>query len=104
MSYAVKVANLHKTYRQGQRTVEALRGVDLEIEEGEFVAIMGASGSGKSTLLHLCAALDRFEKGSIEVAGHRLETLDESQLSRLRRRRIGVVFQDLNPIPPDSAF
>src|SRR4051812_15758488 len=104
MSYAVKVTNLHKTYRQGQRTVEALRGVDLSIEEGGFVAIMGASGSGKSTLLHLCAALDRFEKGSIEVAGQRLEALTESQLTQFRRRRIGVVFQQFNLIPTLSAF
>jgi len=104
MSYAVKVANLHKTYRQGQRTVEALRGIDLNIEEGEFVAIMGASGSGKSTLLHLCAALDRFDRGSIEVAGQTLETLSEGQLTLFRRRRIGVVFQQFNLIPTLSAF
>ena len=83
---------------------QALRGVDLGVEEGEFVAIMGASGSGKSTLLHLCAALDRFEAGSIEVAGERLETMNESQLTLFRRRRIGVVFQQFNLIPTLSAF
>ena len=104
MPYAVKVTNLRKTYRQGQRTVEALCGVDLTIEEGEFVAIMGASGSGKSTLLHLCAALDRFDKGSIEVAGQTLETLSEGQLTLFRRRRIGVVFQQFNLIPTLSAY
>jgi putative ABC transport system ATP-binding protein len=104
MSYAVKVTNLYKTYRQGQRAVEALRGVDLVIEEGEIVAIMGASGSGKSTLLHLCAALDRADRGSIEVAGQALETLTEGQLTLFRRRRIGIVFQQFNLIPTLSAY
>ncbi len=104
MPHAVKVTGLKKTYRQGDREVYALRGVDLAIEQGEFVAIMGASGSGKSTLLHLCAALDRFEAGSIEVAGERLESLSESQLTLFRRRRIGVIFQQFNLIPTLSAF
>lgn len=104
MSHAIEVTNLHKTYRQGQRTVEALRGVDLTIDEGEFVAIMGASGSGKSTLLHLCAALDRFDQGSIVVAGQNLGSLSEAQLTLFRRRRIGIVFQQFNLIPTLSAY
>jgi putative ABC transport system ATP-binding protein len=111
MALAVKVSQLQKSYFQsvgkkggGGREVRALRGVDLCIEEGEFIAIMGASGSGKSTLLHLCAALDRFDSGSIEVAGQRLESLSESQLTQFRRRRIGVVFQQFNLIPTLSAF
>jgi len=107
MPEAVKVVNLHKSYRQGSgsggRAVPALRGINLTVEEGEFLAIMGASGSGKSTLLHLCAALDRFDSGSIEVAGQRLETLSESQLTLFRRRRIGIVFQQFNLIPTLSA-
>ena len=81
-----------------------VRGIDLTVESGEFVAIMGASGSGKSTLLHLCAALDRFDAGSIEVAGQRLEALNESELTLFRRRRIGVVFQQFNLIPTLSAY
>jgi len=104
MSQAVKVSNLHKSYRQGERAVQALRGVDLAVAEGEFVAIMGSSGSGKSTLLHLCAALDRFDTGSIEIAGQRLETLSESQLTLFRRRRMGIVFQQFNLIPTLSAY
>src|SRR5689334_15943042 len=104
MPAAVKVTEVTKLYRQGDREVQALRGVNLEIGEGEFVAIMGASGSGKSTLLHLCAALDRFNAGSIEIAGQRLETMSESQLTMFRRRRIGVVFQQFNLIPTLSAF
>ena len=104
MACAVKVSGLKKSYRQGDREVHALRGVDLEIPSGEFVAIMGASGSGKSTLLHLCAALDRFNSGSIELAGEKLETMSESQLTLFRRRRIGVIFQQFNLIPTLSAF
>jgi putative ABC transport system ATP-binding protein len=104
MSFAVQVTNLHKSYTQGQRAVPALQGVNLSVAEGEFVAIMGASGSGKSTLLHLCAALDRSDSGSIEVAGQRLETLSEAQLTLFRRRRIGIVFQQFNLIPTLSAY
>ncbi len=104
MSHAVKVTGLKKSYRQGESEVEALRGVDLAIEQGEFVAIMGTSGSGKSTLLHLCAALDRPDAGSIEVAGQKLETLNERELTQFRRRKIGVVFQQFNLIPTLSGF
>jgi putative ABC transport system ATP-binding protein len=104
MSFAVQVKNLHKSYVQGPRTVPALQGVNLNVAEGEFVAIMGASGSGKSTLLHLCAALDRYESGSIEIAGQKLETLREAELTLFRRRRIGIVFQQFNLIPTLSAY
>ncbi|HUO07361.1 MAG TPA: ABC transporter ATP-binding protein [Phycisphaerae bacterium] len=104
MPYAVHVQALKKNYIQGDRQILALRGVDLAVKPGEFVAIMGASGSGKSTLLHLCAALDRFDSGSIEVAGEKLETLSESQLTIFRRRRIGIVFQQFNLIPTLTAF
>src|SRR5689334_12358018 len=99
MAHAVKAMNVRKSYAQGKRSVEALRGVNLMVEEGEFVAIMGASGSGKSTLLHLCAALDRADAGIIEVAGQRLDALSEAELTLFRRRRIGVVFQQFNLIP-----
>jgi putative ABC transport system ATP-binding protein len=104
MPYAVSVTGVHKSYRQGERSIDALRGVDFHVEEGEFVAIMGASGSGKSTLLHLCAALDRADSGTIKIAGQQLETMSESQLTLFRRRRIGVVFQQFNLIPTLSAY
>jgi putative ABC transport system ATP-binding protein len=104
MEFAVKVSHLKKGYRQGERVVPALRGVDLAIERGGFVAIMGASGSGKSTLLHLCAALDRPDEGTIEVAGKNLETMTERELTQFRRRRIGVIFQQFNLIPTLTAF
>jgi putative ABC transport system ATP-binding protein len=104
MQYAVRVKDLTKTYVQGDRQVHALAGVNLVVAQGEFIAIMGASGSGKSTLLHLCAALDRFDSGSIEVAGQTLENLSDSKLTLFRRRRIGIVFQQFNLIPTLSAF
>lgn len=104
MEYAVKVTNVTKNYQQGEKAVPALRGVNLAVKPGEFVAIMGASGSGKSTLLHLCAALDRFDGGSIEIAGEPLEKMSESQLTLFRRRRMGIVFQQFNLIPTLSAF
>ena len=104
MAHAIKVIDVCKRYAQGERLVEALRGVNLTVEEGEFVAIMGASGSGKSTLLHLCAALDSFESGTIEVAGQRLDALSDAELTLFRRRRIGIVFQQFNLIPTLTAY
>lgn len=103
MANTLEVKSVVKTYRQGEREVSALRGVDLTIARGEFVAIMGASGSGKSTLLHLCAALDRLDGGTIAVAGESLDTMSERQLTLFRRRRIGVIFQQFNLIPTLSA-
>jgi putative ABC transport system ATP-binding protein len=84
--------------------VRALRGVDLVVGEGEFVALMGPSGSGKSTLLHLLAGLEPADEGSIELAGVRLETLDASGLARLRRRHVGLVFQFFHLIDHMSAL
>ena len=104
MELAVKVSNLKKGYRQGERVVAALRGVNMAVGPGEFVAIMGASGSGKSTLLHLCAALDHPDEGSIEVAGEKIEAMSERQLTQFRRRRIGVIFQQFNLIPTLTAY
>ena len=103
MADALVVKSVLKSYRQGQRQVPALRGVDLTVRAGEFLAIMGASGSGKSTLLHLCSALDRPDAGTITVAGEALDTMTERQLTLFRRRRIGVIFQQFNLIPTLTA-
>ncbi|KPW67125.1 ABC transporter ATP-binding protein, partial [Pseudomonas cannabina] len=75
-----------------------LRGVDLQLAQGESLALMGESGSGKSTLLHLIAGLDQVDEGSIEVAGQRLDLMNESQLANWRRTEIGLVFQQFNLI------
>ena len=101
MSYPkrlIEVSDLHKVYRRGSVTFEALKGVSLEIPVGDYVVIMGHSGSGKSTLLHLLGGLDSATRGSVEVMGHRLETMDETQLAKFRRENIGFVFQFFNLI------
>ncbi|HLO40167.1 MAG TPA: ABC transporter ATP-binding protein [Phycisphaerales bacterium] len=95
--------DLHKSYRLGDGSVQALRGVDLAIGEPGFYAIMGASGSGKSTLLHLLATLDRPDKGSIELAGTRLDQLSEREATRFRRHGVGIIFQQFNLIPTLTA-
>jgi putative ABC transport system ATP-binding protein len=95
----IVIQSVEKTYRLGKRMVRALAGVDVTIDPGEFVAIMGASGSGKSTLLHLCALLDTPDAGSITVDGRNLSDLSERQATLFRRETVGVVFQSFNLIP-----
>ena len=94
----VHVRDLSKTFGVGDSRVDALRGVDLDIARGEFVAVMGPSGSGKSTLLHLIGGLDTPDRGSISVDGTQLDALTEGQLTELRRKRFGFVFQAFNLI------
>ena len=100
---AVEAGGLTKVYRQGETDVHALRGVDLTVERGSFVAVMGPSGSGKSTLLHLIGALDTPTSGSLAIGGRSLEGLDDRALTELRRDRIGFVFQFFNLLPTLSA-
>lgn len=99
----IECENLRKTYRIGSRTVEALRGATLRIDEPGFYAIMGQSGSGKSTLLHLLAGLDESSGGTVSVAGKRLDEMDDRTLTEFRRTQIGVVFQQFNLIPTMTA-
>ncbi len=91
--------SLEKTYTGGAAPVTALVGVSLTLEPGDFVALMGPSGCGKSTLLHLCGAMDRPTAGRLAIEGHDLTTLDDDALTRLRRDRIGFVFQFFNLLP-----
>ena len=105
MSTAViTIEGVTKDYRQGSIDVHALRGVDLAIEAGEFTAICGPSGSGKSTLLNLVGALDSPTSGAITVDGKDLASMGRQQRSRLRRDRIGFVFQAYNLMPVLTAY
>ncbi|MGH7178796.1 MAG: ABC transporter ATP-binding protein [Tepidisphaeraceae bacterium] len=97
------VQNVTKQFRQGDRAVSALCGIDLTVNEGTFLAVMGASGSGKSTLLHLMAGLARPDSGKIIVSDQDLTTLNDRALTLFRRRHIGLVFQSFNLIPTLSA-
>ncbi len=90
---------VRKTYGGGETPVEAVRGVSLELSAGDFVALMGPSGCGKSTLLHLCGAMDRPTAGRLLVENTELGKLNDEQLTRLRRERIGFVFQFFNLLP-----
>ena len=98
MKAIVEVINLKKTYMLGKVPVQALNGVNLKVNEGDFLAILGPSGSGKSTLLHLIGALDRQTEGKVLIEGVDISTLDDGQLADLRRK-IGFVFQYFNLIP-----
>jgi putative ABC transport system ATP-binding protein len=100
---AVSLSSVTKRYGEGDNAVDALRGVSLGLGHGSFTAVMGPSGSGKSTLLHCAAGLDRPSSGSVRLAGVELEGLGEAALSRLRRERVGFVFQSFNLVPSLSA-
>lgn len=93
MSVAVRARGLTKAYLDGARRVDVLRGVDLVVEPGEFVAIVGPSGSGKSTLLHLLGALDRPDQGSVRIGDNSLGDLSPTELASFRNRTLGFVFQ-----------
>ena len=93
MTVSVVAQDLFKAYRDGERRIEVLRGVDLEVEPGDSVAVVGQSGTGKSTLLHLLGALDRPDSGSIVIGGTDLSRMNGEELATVRNRTIGFVFQ-----------
>src|SRR5919206_1191413 len=95
----VSTTELHRRFGEGEAAVHALRGVSLSFPAGEFTAIMGPSGSGKSTLMHLLAGLDSPTAGSVVVDGQELAGLNDKGLTRLRRDRLGFVFQAFNLVP-----
>ncbi len=100
----INLSGIRKTYGSGDTAVEALKGVDLQVSEGELVAIMGASGSGKSTLLSIAGGLEKPTQGSAMVAGFELFASSPAVIARLRRQTLGYVFQDFNLIPALSVI
>ena len=99
----VRLIDVEKTYRTGEMEVRAVRGVSLEIQRGEFVALMGASGSGKSTLMNIVGCLDRPSAGRYLLDGADVSGLERDQLADIRNRQIGFVFQNFNLLPRTSA-
>ena len=100
----VQLENLEKIYQLGKTTVHALRGVNLTVREGEFTVVMGPSGSGKTTLLNLIGTLDKPTSGRALIDGEDIAKMNDGQLTRLRRHKIGFVFQFHNLIPVLTAF
>jgi putative ABC transport system ATP-binding protein len=101
---AVVVAtDLTRRFGEGDTAVDALRGISLEIEQGKLTAVMGPSGSGKSTLMHILAGLDKPTSGTVTIAGEEITTMNDNELTHLRRKHIGFVFQFYNLLPMLSA-
>ena len=104
MAPIVEIIDVSKSYRRGNRTIPVLVDINLNIEEGEFLALMGPSGSGKSTLLNLIAALDQVDNGAIRVGGIDITALSENELAEWRAVNVGFIFQFYNLIPVLTAF
>ncbi|WP_281539097.1 ABC transporter ATP-binding protein [Romboutsia timonensis] len=100
----LEIINLSKTYGKGENKVEAIKNINLSIEKGKFIAIIGASGSGKSTLLHCIAGLDNITSGEVIFEGQNISKLSEEELSRLRSRKFGFIFQSFNLIPVINVY
>jgi len=95
----VSATNLTRRYGEGETAVDALRGVSLDVPKGQLTAVMGPSGSGKSTLMHILAGLDKPTSGEVEIAGTKISKLNDSELTKLRRKHIGFIFQFFNLLP-----
>lgn len=104
MATMIWMEGITKTYQLGDMTVPILKGIDLSIEEGEYVAIMGASGSGKSTLMNIIGCLDRATDGHYMFEGNDLTTFNDDELAYIRNQRIGFVFQQFNLLPRATAL
>ena len=104
MTAIVDMKGVHKTFYRGSEPIRVLEGLDFEVEEGAFVALMGPSGSGKSTLLNLIAGLDRPTKGSVNVAGNEIGKMSDGELASFRSRTMGFIFQAYNLMPVLTAL
>ena len=100
----LKTAGLEKTYGKGDNAVHALRGIDITVNKGEFVAIVGTSGSGKSTLLHMLGGLERPTSGTVTIDGKDIFSLKDEELTIFRRRKIGFIFQSFNLVPVMTVY
>ena len=100
----LKTAGLEKTYGKGDNAVHALKGIDITVNKGEFVAIVGTSGSGKSTLLHMLGGLDRPTSGTVTIDGKDIFSLKDEELTIFRRRKIGFIFQSFNLVPVMTVY
>ena len=100
----ITIKNLHKSYVTGSNSLHVLKGISLEIEEGEMVSIMGASGSGKSTLLNVLGILDNYDSGEYYLNGMLIQDINETKAAQLRNRTIGFVFQSFNLISFKNAM
>src|SRR6266849_7115361 len=100
----IETVDLWKTYRMGAEEIHALRGISVQIERGEYVAIMGPSGSGKSTLMNLIGCLDTPSKGSYLLNEKQVGQMNDNELARIRNEEIGFVFQTFNPLPRATAL
>lgn len=100
----VQISGLKKNYTQGQTKIPVLGGLDVSVEKGETVAVVGKSGSGKSTFLSLAAGLDQPDEGSVEVAGHNLTTMSEAELTNFRGTHLGIIFQQFHLMPSLTAL
>jgi putative ABC transport system ATP-binding protein len=99
----ILVEDLYKIYQVGNQTVPAIQGIDLEVDRGEYLAVMGSSGSGKSTLMNMLGCLDTPTRGTYHLSGQKVSTLRDDQLAEIRNREIGFIFQTFNLLPRSTA-
>ncbi|MGB0840447.1 MAG: ABC transporter ATP-binding protein, partial [Chitinophagales bacterium] len=104
MKKVIEIKNMHKYYQMGNTIIKALNGVDLDIHQNEYVALMGPSGSGKSTLMNMLGCLDTPTKGDYTLNGQEVATLTDNELAEIRNKEIGFVFQTFNLLPRSTSL